>query len=101
MKIYLLKKLSSPTNEDKYLAIAPGQNNRPISLLCDEYAEELTFNKIYLGVCRQYTINVTPFIQSTSEIRSADRIGVIPNHVLYMAMKLMRIKVRDSLTKSF
>jgi hypothetical protein len=34
-------------NEDKYLEISPGQNNKPLSIIYDEYAEELLFPSIY------------------------------------------------------
>ncbi|GFQ74098.1 serine--tRNA ligase [Trichonephila clavata] len=38
---------------------------------------------------------------ATSELRRADRRGVTPQHLLYMAMKIMRFRVRDSLTVAF
>ncbi|GFR29599.1 serine--tRNA ligase [Trichonephila clavata] len=38
---------------------------------------------------------------ATSELRRVDRRGVTPQHLLYMAMKIMRLKVRDSLTVAF
>jgi hypothetical protein len=34
-------------NEDKYLEISPGQNSKPLSIIYDEYAEELSFPSIY------------------------------------------------------
>lgn len=90
-------------NEDKYLSIAPGENKSLISLLFDEYAEELSFPSIYLGEFRHFTDNlrITPFMIATSELRRSDRRGVTPNHLLYIAMKIMRIRVRDSLTIAF
>jgi hypothetical protein len=30
-------------NEDKYLQTPPGQNKRPLSIIYDEHAEELSF----------------------------------------------------------
>ncbi|GFX13309.1 ATP-dependent DNA helicase [Trichonephila clavipes] len=41
-------------NEEKYLRIAPGEANIPISLLFDQHAEELTFPAIYLGHFRNF-----------------------------------------------
>lgn len=90
-------------NDDMYLRIAPGEKNVPISLLFDEHAEELSFPQIYLGQFRIFRegVSVTPFMMATSELRRSDRRGVTPHHLLYMAMKIMRIRVRDSLTVAF
>ncbi|GFY23518.1 serine--tRNA ligase [Trichonephila clavipes] len=38
---------------------------------------------------------------ATSELRRSDRRGVTPQHLLYMAMKIMRIRIRDSLSIAF
>ena len=38
-------------------------------------------------------INLTWFMHATSEIRRKDRRGVTPEHILYMAMKIMRLTV--------
>lgn len=75
------------------------KNNVPISLLFDEQNEELSFPSIYLGQFRQFRekLTVTPFMMASSELRRSDRRGVTPQHLLYMAMKIMRIRVRDSL----
>ena len=90
-------------NDDLYLKIAPGENNVPISLLFDEHAEELSFPSIYLGQFRQFRegVTVTPFMMATSELRRSDRQGVTPHNLLYMAMKIMRIRVRESLRVAF
>ncbi|GFR15111.1 uncharacterized protein TNCT_730271 [Trichonephila clavata] len=55
---------------------------------------------IYLGHFRNFRegIRVTPFMMTMSELRSIDRCGVTPQHLLYMAMKIMQLRVRDSLT---
>ncbi|KAL3195670.1 hypothetical protein MRX96_001797 [Rhipicephalus microplus] len=37
------------------LHVAPGEGQTPISLLFDEYAEELSFPQIYLGIPRRIT----------------------------------------------
>uniref|UniRef100_A0A6P7FX48 Uncharacterized protein LOC114335154 n=1 Tax=Diabrotica virgifera virgifera TaxID=50390 RepID=A0A6P7FX48_DIAVI len=76
-----------------------GECNVPISLLLNEHAEELSFPAIYLGQFRKFRdgIVVTPFMMAASEIRRSDRRGVTPQHLLYMAMKLMRIRMIDSL----
>lgn len=86
-------------NDEMYLRIAPGEGNVPVSLLFDEHAEELSFPQIYLGQFRTFRdgVNVTSFMMATSELRRSDRRGVTPQHLLYMAMKILRIRIRDSL----
>ncbi|GFX81147.1 serine--tRNA ligase [Trichonephila clavipes] len=90
-------------NDEMYLTIAPGEGNVPVSLLFDEHAEELSFPQIYLGQFRTFRdgVNVTSFMMATSELRRSDRRGVTPQHLLYMAMKIMRIRIRDSLSIAF
>jgi hypothetical protein len=72
------------------LEIAPGQNNKPISIIYDEHAEELLFLSIYLGKAKNFKTNlkVTSFMMATREIHRKDRRGVTPQHILYMAMKM-------------
>ncbi|CAG9828115.1 unnamed protein product [Diabrotica balteata] len=90
-------------NEDFQLNLAPGENNIPDSLLFEEHAEELSFPSIYLGEFRKFKENIkaTPFNIASSELRRRDRRGVMPYHLLYVAMKIMRLRVRDSLTITF
>jgi hypothetical protein len=78
-------------NEDKYLEISPGQNNKPLSIIYDENAEELSFTSIYLGQARTFKTNVkvTPFTMTTSEISHKVRRGITPQHILYMAIKIL------------
>lgn len=38
---------------------------------------------------------------ATSELRRSDRRGVTPRHLLYVAMRLLRIRIRDSLTIAY
>jgi hypothetical protein len=54
-------------NEDKYLEISPGQNNKPLSITYDEHAVELLFPRIYLGQARtsKTNVKVTPFMMAT------------------------------------
>ena len=93
-------------NEDLSLDVAPGQHSRPESLLFDQYAEELSFPAIYFGVARDIrssgaeSVRSTAYSMCTSEIRRTDRRGVTPHHVLYMAMKILRFRVRDGILPS-
>lgn len=69
----------------------------------DENAEELSFPAIYLGEFRNFRegVQVKPFTMASSELRHSDRRGVKPQHLLYMAMKMMRLRIRDSLMIAF
>lgn len=90
-------------DEDKCLEIAPGQNRIPLSIIYDVHAEELSHPDIYLGHPRTFNpdVRVTPFMMATSEIRRRDRRGAKPEHTLYMAMKIMRLRVSDGLKNTF
>ncbi|GFU34278.1 ATP-dependent DNA helicase [Trichonephila clavipes] len=90
-------------NEEQCLDIAPGHNSSPINIIYDVYGEELSFPQIYYGVPRQFDLNVrvTPYIMATSEIRRTDRRGATPDHVLYMAMKMLRIRVVEGIYNMF
>jgi hypothetical protein len=54
-------------NKDKYMQISPGQNNRPLSIISDENAEELSFLSMYLGQARtsKTNVKVTPILMTT------------------------------------
>lgn len=90
-------------NDEKYLRIAPGEYNVPRSLLFDEYAEELSFPTIYLGQFRTFKENIkaTPFMIASSELRRTDRRAITPYHLLYIAVKIMRLRIRDCFTVAF
>jgi hypothetical protein len=55
-------------NEDKYFEIPPGQNNKPLSIIYDEHAQELSFPSLYLEQARNFKDNmkVTPFMMATT-----------------------------------
>jgi hypothetical protein len=40
-------------------------------------------------------------MMATSEIRRSDRRGVTPEHILYMAMKIMRLRVTEGIYNLF
>lgn len=90
-------------NEGRGLDIAPGQNRVPASSLYDQFAEEITFPQVYLGIPRQIKpgVRATPYTMCMSEIRRADRRGAKPQHVLYRAMKMLRIRVQDGIENMF
>jgi hypothetical protein len=60
-------------------------NKKPLSIIYDQHAEELSFPSIYLGEDRTFKTNVkvTPFMMATSEIRRKDRRGVESLHNTY------------------
>ncbi|KAL3196114.1 hypothetical protein MRX96_015594 [Rhipicephalus microplus] len=79
------------------LHLAPGENRVPLALFMDAYAEELAFPTIYMGVPRKIIgPRSTPFAMASSKIRRTDRRGATPEHVLYMAAKVMRYNVAKS-----
>ncbi|GFX54822.1 ATP-dependent DNA helicase [Trichonephila clavipes] len=90
-------------NEEQCLDIAPGQNSSPINIIYDVHGKELSFPQIYYGMPRQFNLNVrvTPYMMATSEIRRTDRRGATPDHVLYMAMKMLRIRVVEGIYNMF
>ncbi|KAK0158252.1 hypothetical protein PV328_009280 [Microctonus aethiopoides] len=90
-------------SEDNYLQIAPGENKKPISLLFDSHAEELSFPAIYYGQFREFKdgVNCKAYSIATSELRRSDRRGVTPRHLLFLAMKIMRLRVSESINIAF
>lgn len=90
-------------NEENCLDIAPGQHSMPLNIVYDTHAEELSFPNIYLGIDRRYKdgVRVTPYMMATSEIRRKDRRGVTPQHILYMAMKILRMRVVEGMFHTF
>ncbi|XP_042150314.1 uncharacterized protein LOC120844489 [Ixodes scapularis] len=90
-------------DEAKFLAIAPGEGKRPVSILYDEHAEELSFPQIYLGEPRRVDASAKPtvFTHAMSEVRRSDRRGATPQHVLYMAMKVFRHRVAGDMCVAF
>ncbi|KAL1399892.1 hypothetical protein pipiens_000176, partial [Culex pipiens pipiens] len=85
------------------LNIAPAQNRTPTSIVYDEYAEEMSFPGIYGGHPRKYRkgVRVTPYHKATSETRRRDRRGAKPTHILYMAVKIMRLRAHEGVTNYF
>ena len=87
--------------EDLILNLAPGQNNQPLPLAFDEDAEELSFPAIYYGVKRRFTCRATQFMIASSEIRRRDRRGVKSDHILYMAAKVLRLRIIANVNLAF
>ncbi|XP_054717389.1 uncharacterized protein LOC129226785 [Uloborus diversus] len=82
------------------LAIAPGQDQRPISLVFDEVGEELSFPRIYCGEMRKFSRPKQPSFAeiSRSEVRRFDRRGATPKKVLYNHQKLLHEKLLSSIS---
>jgi hypothetical protein len=82
-------------NENHCLHIAPGQHSTPMNIIYDKYAEELSFPSVYYGHACTFSMNIsfTPYMIATSEIRHRNCRGVMPQHVLYMAMKISQLCV--------
>jgi hypothetical protein len=56
--------------EVKYLEISPGQNKRPLSIICEEHAEELSFRNIHLEQGRNFKnkMKVLAFLMAINDI---------------------------------
>lgn len=62
----------------------------------------LSFPTTYLGRPRvKSNVRVTPFMMATSELRRRGRRGVKPQHLIYMAMKILRLRVTEGLHSTF
>lgn len=88
-------------SEDMVRDMAPGQNVQPFAISFDADAEELSFPMIYFGHPREFTVRAIAYSIASSEIRRRDRRGVKSNHILYMAAKIMRLRMIDSLNVMF
>ncbi|GIY59126.1 ATP-dependent DNA helicase [Caerostris darwini] len=73
------------TNIDAGLALTPGKDKMPLSVLFDDLAEELSYPRIYCGDMRRLTIKKSPTYSEIvkSELRRYDRRGATPQKILY------------------
>ncbi|XP_047519209.1 uncharacterized protein LOC125059060 isoform X2 [Pieris napi] len=90
-------------NEEDCLDIAPGHRATPLNIIYDRHAEELSFPAIYFGEPRRFNmgVSVTPYMMATSEIRRSDRRGATPQKILYVAMKILRLRMVDGIYSTF
>jgi hypothetical protein len=90
-------------NEAQCLDMAPGQHATPINIMYNSYAGKLSFPAIYYGVYWQFSLDtrVTPYMIANSEISRSDRREVTPDHILYIAMKILRMRVLKSINNIF
>ena len=63
--------------------VAPGEDLKPLSIVWDREAEELSFPSIYLGTPRSFKTRVTRYQAMKSEVRRVDRRGARPQALLY------------------
>ncbi|GIY00856.1 ATP-dependent DNA helicase [Caerostris darwini] len=77
------------TNIDSGLALAPGEDQMPLSVLFDDLAEELSYPRICCGDIRRFTRKKPPTYSEIvkSELRHYDRRGAIPQKILYSHQK--------------
>ncbi|XP_047035800.1 uncharacterized protein LOC124641680 isoform X2 [Helicoverpa zea] len=90
-------------NEEDCLDIAPGHWATALNIIYDRHAEELSFPAIYFGEPRRFNmgVTVTPYMMATSEIRRSDRRGATPQKILYVAMKILRLRMVDGIYSTF
>lgn len=89
-------------NEEDYLNIAPGHQATPVNVIYDRHAEELSFPSIYFGEPRRFNmgVSVSPYMIATSEIRRRDRRGATPQKILYVAMKILRLRMVNGIHRT-
>ncbi|GIY77020.1 ATP-dependent DNA helicase [Caerostris darwini] len=77
------------TNIDAGLALAPGDDQMPLSVLFDDLAEELSYQRIYCGDMRRFTRKKPPTYSEIvkSELRRYDRRDGTPQKILYSHQK--------------
>ncbi|GIX70999.1 ATP-dependent DNA helicase [Caerostris darwini] len=77
------------TNIDTGLALAPGEDQMPLSVLFDDLAEELSYPRIYCGDMRRFTRQKPPTYSEIvkSELRRYDLRGATPQKILYSHQK--------------
>ncbi|GIY84996.1 ATP-dependent DNA helicase [Caerostris darwini] len=77
------------TNIDAGLALAPGEDQMPLSVLFDDLAEELSYPRIYYGDMRRFTRKKLPTYSEIvkSELRRENRRGATPQKNLYSHQK--------------
>ncbi|GIX96483.1 ATP-dependent DNA helicase [Caerostris darwini] len=77
------------TNIDAELALAPGEDQMPLSVLFDDLAEELSYPRIYCGDMRRFTRKKSnTYLEIVkSELRRYDRRGATPQKILYSHQK--------------
>ena len=91
-------------NDDQAIEYAPGQHNRPVSLLLDEHAEYKAYPSTYAGVpLRVFRENgqvnnrVTFGALSKFEVRHHDRRAARVEHLLFKVVKLCAKNVANSI----
>lgn len=85
-------------NQDVTIIMAPGEGERPISLLFDQHLEELAFIKIHCGVARQFHVNLSHSEITRSEISRNDRRAVRPDYLFTALKKQQTIAIKNSIT---
>ncbi|KAH7960778.1 hypothetical protein HPB49_023333 [Dermacentor silvarum] len=88
----------------RYLdASSPGKHRTSQSTLPDQYAEDLSFPKIYLGESRRINPDVHASVvdRATGETRRRDKRSLMPPHVLFMVMKLLRFLICSGSSVTF
>ncbi|CAH4023153.1 unnamed protein product [Pieris brassicae] len=90
-------------NEEDCLHIAPGHQAKHLDVINDRHAEELTFPSIYFGEPRRFNmgVSVSHSMMANIEIRRRDRRGATPQKILYVAMKLLRLRMVDGIYNTF
>ncbi|CAG5050266.1 unnamed protein product [Parnassius apollo] len=85
-------------NQDLSIVMAPGEGERPISLLFDRHLEELAFIKVHCAIERKYLVNLSHSEVTRSEISRNDRRAVRPDYLFTALKKQQTIAVKNNVT---
>ncbi|GBL73221.1 hypothetical protein AVEN_159282-1 [Araneus ventricosus] len=74
-----------------------------MNLICDAFAEELSFSSIYYGFGRKFKddVHMTPYVIAISKIRRSDRRVITPQHILYIITKILRMRIVNGIRSTF
>ena len=86
----------NPSNNETLL-FAPGEGIRPVSLLYDKYAEELSFPTIFCGQKRDFKIKFSISDLTKSYLRRSDRRAISTPYIFYLQRKKQMLSLRDSI----
>ncbi|CAG4978794.1 unnamed protein product [Parnassius apollo] len=85
-------------NQDLTIVMAPGEGERPISLLFDRHLEELAFIKVHCAIERKYLVNLSHSEVTRSEISRNDGRAVRPDYLFTALKKQQTIAVKNNVT---
>lgn len=83
---------------DESITLAPGENQKPIPLLFDKYAEELSFPTIFCGQMRDLKVKMSYDDIMKSALRNYKRKCARVDHLFFMYKKLELIRLSQRIS---